>query len=74
MSYKVKETKGFIFSVSLADGSTLTLQPGKSAVVKDSLVSESLKLSAKLGRVVLKKEISNETKNTGKDKNTGGAK
>lgn len=66
---KVVVVRGFMFSATLTDGSTLCMQAGESKTIKDSLVSDSLRLAYKQGIVNIT-EI--ETKTTTKDK-TGGA-
>lgn len=67
---KVVEVRGFLFSTTLSDGSTLFLQPGEEATIKDSLVSESLNLAYKKGIVSLR-SVESTKQSTTKDK-TGG--
>ena len=67
---KVVEIRGFLFSATLTDGSNLCLQPGEETIIKDSLVSESLKLAYKNNYVSITEVESNKT--TTKNK-TGGA-
>ena len=67
---KVSEIKGFLFSVPLSDGSTLTLQAGEETTIKKSLMSGSLVQAVQMRRVTIT-EIEPETK---KEKSNGGAK
>lgn len=67
---KVVEIRGFLFSATLTDGSNLCLQSGEETIIKDSLVSESLKLACKKNYVSITEVESN--KSTTKNK-TGGA-
>ena len=67
---KVVEIRGFLFSATLTDGSNLCLQSGEETIIKDSLVSESLKLAYKKNYVSITEVESN--KSTTKNK-TGGA-
>lgn len=53
----VTEKRGSIFSVTLSDNSTLTLQAGETAQIKNELVSESLKNAEYLGIVSLKEVV-----------------
>lgn len=50
----VTEKRGSLFSVTLSDNSTLTLQAGETKAVKKELVSESLKYAEHLGIVSVK--------------------
>ena len=68
---KVVEARGFLFSTTLSDGSNLCLQSGEETIIKDNLVSESLKLACKKGLVTMS-EVEPTKTATIKDK-TGGA-
>lgn len=68
---KVVVIRGFMFKVTLADGTTLCMRAGEEKTIKNSLVSESLKIACKQGIVSLS-EVET-TKPIQKDKTTGGA-
>lgn len=68
---KVTEIKGFLFSVPLADGSTLTLQAGEETTIKKSLISDSFAQAVNVKRISIT-EVEAETK--AKEKTSGGAK
>ena len=62
----VTEKRGSIFSVSLSDGSVLTLQAGETAVIKNELVSESLISAEYLGIVSMKEVVKTPKKESTK--------
>lgn len=66
----VTEKRGTVFSVTLADNSTLTLQAGESQTIKNELVSESLKFAEHLGIVSIKEVLTTKEKS---HKENGGA-
>lgn len=69
----VKETRGHLFSATLADGSVLCLQAGEETTIKESLLSESVSSAVKQGLIsVFSVEPEKTTKGTVKEK-TGGA-
>ena len=68
---KVTEIKGFLFSVPLNDGSTLTLQAGEETTIKKSLISDSFAQAVNVKRIKVT-EVETETKT--KEKTSGGAK
>lgn len=68
---KVVILRGFMFSTSLTDGTTLCMQAGESKIIKDNLVSDSLRSAYKQGIVDL---ISIETKSSTTKEKIGGAK
>lgn len=61
---KIKEIKGHLFRTTLTDGSTLTLSAGQEKIIKEDLVSDSLRyaLSAKRVSATKVKETATETK------------
>lgn len=59
---KVSEIRGFIFSATLSDNSTLCLQAGESANIDESLVSEPLKVACSKGIVIMSEIAPNKTK------------
>lgn len=68
---RVTEIKGFLFSVPLNDGSTLTLQAGEETTIKKSLISDSFAQAVNVKRIKVT-EVETETKT--KEKTSGGVK
>lgn len=50
---KVSELRGHLFSVTLSDGTNLSLQSGESVTIKGDLVSDALLEAERLGIVSL---------------------
>lgn len=65
----VTEIRGLLFSVVLADNSTLTLQPSESQSIKDDLMSDSLKAAVAMKCVSIAETNEKKTSN----KKNGGA-
>lgn len=66
---KITEIRGTLFSVTLADNTTLTLQSGESKTIKNELVGDSVRLAESM-KCISVKEVSAEKKTSSK-KNGG---
>lgn len=67
---KIRESKGHLFMATLTDGTTLYLQSGEQATIKNSLVSESLLIAESKGLVSISEEVADKKSTINK---TGGA-